>query len=618
MEKIIEIPEGYEARIDGNKVILESKESEDERIKKAIKSLIIASEKNGTIDGVIKEHDALVWLEKKGEKEYVLKSSKDEDVHKFVQYIERQAKAYELNLPNRSYDIYGFAKDILSWLEKQGEQKKKQYQIYESTEPKSSVLPKYEIGDVIRLKNSDQEFIINRITDGYYHSKGAYIQIRIADDVNGDWEYVRHIQPKPKFNVGDTIIAKAETCMEHVPFHITSIEDGFYWDGDDSILIDNQDDFVRVGKTVKEPAHKFNLGDWIVRDSDGFTTSIKNVKDEIYYLYQGGNLFVKDVDECFHLWTIEDAKDGDVLTEHETIVLFKEIDGLNIRCYCTYHYLGYNPDLRVDTLQNKKPYYPATEEERNLLFQKIKESGYEWNAEKKELKKIEQKPSTSVAEFDTEVEKFCKESFIKDTNEKGKVFCIARHFADWQKHRQNTVWSEEDEQEFNVMKSELEKYIMLKQYGTPLSVNDIEWFKSLKNRVQPQTKPVWSEEDERTLNSILNDLSQDVIPDEEDIQWLKSLKERVQPQSKQEWSEKDEKMLASFLHKLEVCTLLTNKEYQWADNKLKSLKERYTWKPSDEQMEYLAKAITTLGNEGDNKTSAILCELRTCLKKLNG
>ena len=36
MEKIIEIPEGYEARIDGNKIILEPKESEDERIRKEL------------------------------------------------------------------------------------------------------------------------------------------------------------------------------------------------------------------------------------------------------------------------------------------------------------------------------------------------------------------------------------------------------------------------------------------------------------------------------------------------------------------------------------------------------------------------------------------------------
>lgn len=36
MEKTIEIPEGYEARIEGNKVILEPKESEDERIRKEL------------------------------------------------------------------------------------------------------------------------------------------------------------------------------------------------------------------------------------------------------------------------------------------------------------------------------------------------------------------------------------------------------------------------------------------------------------------------------------------------------------------------------------------------------------------------------------------------------
>lgn len=68
-----------------------------------------------------KESDTISCLEEQGKKEYVLKSSKDEDVRKFMQYIEKQAKAYEFNiLLNRSYDIYAFAKDLLVWLEKQG------------------------------------------------------------------------------------------------------------------------------------------------------------------------------------------------------------------------------------------------------------------------------------------------------------------------------------------------------------------------------------------------------------------------------------------------------------------------------------------------------------------
>lgn len=40
MNKEIEIPEGYEARIEGNKVILEPKESDDERIRKDLITFI--------------------------------------------------------------------------------------------------------------------------------------------------------------------------------------------------------------------------------------------------------------------------------------------------------------------------------------------------------------------------------------------------------------------------------------------------------------------------------------------------------------------------------------------------------------------------------------------------
>lgn len=70
-----------------------------------------------------------------------------------------------------------------------------------------------------------------------------------------------------------------------------------------------------------------------------------------------------------------------------------------------------------------------------------------------ELKKSEgeriQKHSASVAEFDAEVESFCKECFITDSKEKDHVFTIARHFADWQKHRQKPTWSKKDEDIFN-------------------------------------------------------------------------------------------------------------------------------------------------------------------------
>ena len=97
----------------------ELKENKDERIKKAIIEFF-ESEDDNTTYSLVRKKDIIAWLEKQGKEEYALKSFKDEDVRKFMQYIEKQAKAYEFNLPNRSYDIYAFAKDILVWLEKQG------------------------------------------------------------------------------------------------------------------------------------------------------------------------------------------------------------------------------------------------------------------------------------------------------------------------------------------------------------------------------------------------------------------------------------------------------------------------------------------------------------------
>lgn len=72
----------------------------------------------------------------------------------------------------------------------------------------------------------------------------------------------------------------------------------------------------------------------------------------------------------YHLWTINDAKDGDVLAAHECLVLFKKLDGLNIKCYCTYHFMN-NQRFYVDTLQNKDAFHPATEEEKKKLFDSL-------------------------------------------------------------------------------------------------------------------------------------------------------------------------------------------------------------------------------------------------------
>lgn len=64
MEKTIEIPEGYEARIEGNKVILERKESEDEKTRKGLIWHLeeLRAWKVGTLSPIRLSADYDVWI----------------------------------------------------------------------------------------------------------------------------------------------------------------------------------------------------------------------------------------------------------------------------------------------------------------------------------------------------------------------------------------------------------------------------------------------------------------------------------------------------------------------------------------------------------------------------
>ena len=144
-------------------------ESEDERIRK----WLIGYFNQYIIDGMpqvfgngLNIKDVLAWLEKPGKEEYALKSFKDEDVRKFMQYIEKEAKAYEFNLPNRGYDIYAFAKDLLIWLEKQG----KKFAIYDVETYNSANQKAWDNYEQFQYKVSpltSKEIYDNGFHDGY-------------------------------------------------------------------------------------------------------------------------------------------------------------------------------------------------------------------------------------------------------------------------------------------------------------------------------------------------------------------------------------------------------------------------------------------------------------------
>ena len=91
----------------------------------------------------------------------------------------------------------------------------------------------------------------------------------------------------------------------------------------------------------------------------------------------------------YHIWTIQDVKDGDVLVNGSNIFIFHFINNRRLMGYC--HVNMDDGNLYNDIGRNEcfctidAPITPATKEQRNFLFQKIKEAGYKWNVESKTL-----------------------------------------------------------------------------------------------------------------------------------------------------------------------------------------------------------------------------------------
>ena len=142
---------------------------------------------------------------------------------------------------------------------------------------------------------------------------------------------------------------------------------------------------------------KYKDGDWIVYDNNAY--KICNIALGISYECLGVDNTVRVynhlIDNNSHLWTIEDAKDGDVLACNEELLLFKSYSvqkkQKRISLYCWYNGQTGNFHEKEVTdilLTTRNKVCPATKEQRDTLFQKMEEAGHEWDAENKVLKKL--------------------------------------------------------------------------------------------------------------------------------------------------------------------------------------------------------------------------------------
>ena len=160
-------------------------------------------------------------------------------------------------------------------------------------------------------------------------------------------------------------------------------------------------DYNELAKLPKEEKiePKFKIGDWVV-NKFGDSWHINSFDKKNYQIDGKGNYNyfpISEQDEM-HLWTIQDAKDCDVLsfyTEYKgnnmvQIGIIEKYVGKHGGCFNTFKiYVGVNWDnnLQISGYMGCPDIHPATKEQRDALMKVMNDAGYEWDAEKKELKK---------------------------------------------------------------------------------------------------------------------------------------------------------------------------------------------------------------------------------------
>ena len=158
----------------------------------------------------------------------------------------------------------------------------------------------------------------------------------------------------------------------------------------DNLMLEKQEQ--SFAKTCKvEP--KFKAKDWITNGQ--LTCKVLSATSKSYELHLYNDDYchfetdIQSVDKDYHLWSIKDAKDGDVLSNGKMIVIFKHFEEPSYRQHIV-AYIGLDTigniqitdgtwDLGIDKTK------PATKEEQDLLFSKMSKAGWSWNATTKEL-----------------------------------------------------------------------------------------------------------------------------------------------------------------------------------------------------------------------------------------
>lgn len=149
--------------------------------------------------------------------------------------------------------------------------------------------------------------------------------------------------------------------------------------------------------TADKVEPKFHVGDWIVQENIGVYKVIEICESWYEVVDSENNHYSISFDNEYmcRRWTIQDAKSGDVLYSLDSTYPFifkhrKPYEQAEVYCGINI-YEKFFVENTKDCIITTDKYIPATKEQRDFLFQKMNESGYKWDSDRKELKKIEPK-----------------------------------------------------------------------------------------------------------------------------------------------------------------------------------------------------------------------------------
>lgn len=137
---------------------------------------------------------------------------------------------------------------------------------------------------------------------------------------------------------------------------------------------------------------KFKVGDWIISKYTHLIKQISNNDNGCYETVEiDGTKRNDSYDfiECnFKLWTIQDARKGDVLVHNDITFIFMGFENGIVQAF-EENLLNGKETCNFGEPDKDNGYSPATKEQRNTLEKAMADAGFIFDFEKKELKEIE-------------------------------------------------------------------------------------------------------------------------------------------------------------------------------------------------------------------------------------